>query len=52
MTGYAENALNRQSFLDDGMQMLVKPFQISELLVKVRDALADARSDAADRAEG
>ena len=52
MTGYAENALNRQRFLDDGMQMLVKPFQISELLVKVRDALADARSDAADRAEG
>lgn len=42
MTGYAENALNRQVFLDDGMQMLVKPFQISELLEKVRDALVDA----------
>ncbi len=52
MTGYAETALNRQLFLDDGMQMLVKPFQISELLEKVREALADAHSDAADRAEG
>ncbi|MNI44676.1 Blue-light-activated protein [compost metagenome] len=36
MTGYAENALNRQVFLGDGMDMLVKPFQISELLDKVR----------------
>ncbi|WP_338474753.1 response regulator [Pseudomonas sp. MS646] len=36
MTGYAETALNRQVFLGSGMEMLVKPFQISELLEKVR----------------
>ena len=39
MTGYAENALNRQVFLVEGMDMLVKPFQISELLEKVRRSL-------------
>jgi PAS domain S-box-containing protein len=36
MTGYAENALNRQSFLGEGMDMIVKPFQLSEFLEKVR----------------
>jgi CheY-like chemotaxis protein len=36
MTGYAETAINRQVFLGDGMEMLVKPFQINELLDKVR----------------
>ena len=39
MTGYAENALNRQVFLGNGMDMLIKPFQISELLYKVRRTL-------------
>ncbi|MEG0066242.1 MAG: response regulator [Pseudomonas sp.] len=39
MTGYAETALNRQVFLGEGMDMLVKPFQISELLDKVRRTL-------------
>jgi len=39
MTGYAENALNRQVFLGNGMDMLIKPFQISELLDKVRRTL-------------
>ncbi|WP_213938132.1 response regulator [Pseudomonas sp. dw_612] len=42
MTGYAENALNRQAFLGEGMDMLVKPFQISELLDKVRRSLDGA----------
>ncbi|KAF2394612.1 response regulator [Pseudomonas frederiksbergensis] len=42
MTGYAENALNRQEFLGVGMDMLVKPFQISELLDKVRRSLDGA----------
>ncbi|WP_219097281.1 hypothetical protein [Pseudomonas sp. UMAB-40] len=36
MSGYAENAINRQVFLGDGMEMLIKPFQINELLDKVR----------------
>ncbi|MNR14874.1 Blue-light-activated protein [compost metagenome] len=39
MTGYAETALNRQVFLGKGMEMLIKPFQISELLDKVRRVL-------------
>lgn len=42
MTGYAETALNRQVFLGAGMDMLVKPFQISELLDKVRRTLDGA----------
>ena len=42
MTGYAENAVNRQVFLGDGMDMLIKPFQISELLDKVRRSLDGA----------
>ena len=42
MTGYAQTAINRQMFLGDGMEMLVKPFQISELLDKVRRTLDGA----------
>ncbi|WP_432216826.1 response regulator [Pseudomonas kribbensis] len=42
MTGYAETAINRQVFLGTGMEMLVKPFQISELLDKVRRTLDGA----------
>jgi len=42
MTGYAETALDRQAFLGSGMDLLIKPFQISELLVKVRRALGHA----------
>jgi PAS domain S-box-containing protein len=35
MTGYAENALNRQDFLGERMDMIVKPFQVNEFLEKV-----------------
>jgi CheY-like chemotaxis protein len=42
MTGYAETALDRQAFLDTGMDMLIKPFQIGELLDKVRRTLGQA----------
>ncbi|WP_085710116.1 MULTISPECIES: response regulator [unclassified Pseudomonas] len=42
MTGYAETAINRQVFLGAGMDMLIKPFQISELLDKVRRTLDGA----------
>ncbi|MCE7761282.1 response regulator [Pseudomonas putida] len=42
MTGYAETALDRQAFLGSGMDLLIKPFQISELLAKVRRALDPA----------
>ncbi|VVM67118.1 Sensor histidine kinase RcsC [Pseudomonas fluorescens] len=42
ITGYAETAINRQVFLGEGMEMLVKPFQINELLDKVRRTLDGA----------
>ena len=42
MTGYAQTALDRQSFLGAGMDMLVKPFQIDDLLEKVRHMLERA----------
>ncbi|WP_110968719.1 response regulator [Pseudomonas huaxiensis] len=46
MTGYAQSALNRQAFLAPGMDMLFKPFQIGELLDKVRRALDGAGAGA------
>ncbi len=39
MTGYAENAINRQLFLGERMDMIIKPFQLSDLLNKVRRML-------------
>lgn len=39
MTGYADEALDRQAFLGEGMDMLVKPFRLGELLDKVRRAV-------------
>ncbi len=39
MTGYAENAVRRDRFLAEGMDMVIKPFQIGELLAKVRRVL-------------
>ncbi|WP_053136754.1 response regulator [Pseudomonas sp. MIACH] len=39
MTGYAENAANRQSFLGEGMDLIYKPFHIDELLAKIRRGL-------------
>lgn len=47
MTGYAENAVRRDHFLAEGMDMVIKPFQLSELLAKVRrmlDMPASSRS--------
>jgi PAS domain S-box-containing protein len=39
MTGYAENAVNRQSFLGQGMDMIIKPFKLGALLEKVDSML-------------
>ncbi|MGC1331456.1 response regulator [Pseudomonas sp.] len=36
MTGYAESAVSRQDFLGQGMDMVIKPFQISDLVHKVQ----------------
>jgi len=39
MTGYAESALAADELLDEGMDILVKPFEIEQLLAKVRGML-------------
>ncbi len=39
MTGYAENAALAGGFLEQGMQMLTKPFTLAELTATVRDML-------------
>jgi len=39
ITGYAENAQNRQAFLGERMGMLLKPFNLNELLRAVRQHL-------------
>ena len=39
MTGYAENAVNRQSFLGQRMDMIIKPFKLGALLEKVDNML-------------
>lgn len=43
MTGYADEARDRQAFLGEGMDMLVKPFRLSELLGTVRRAIGAER---------
>ncbi len=43
MTGYAESAAASEGFLDAGMTIITKPFNVDSLLAKVRNAL-DARS--------
>ncbi|MFG3503395.1 response regulator [Pseudomonas sp. NPDC047963] len=48
MTGYAENAVRRDRFLAAGMDMVVKPFQIGELLGKVRQMLDQSVTSTAD----
>ncbi|KAF1007862.1 MAG: Blue-light-activated protein [Luteibacter sp.] len=40
MTGYAENAMERARFLGEGMDMITKPFEIDDLLVRVGRMLA------------
>ena len=39
MTGYAESAIASNDVLDEGMDVLVKPFEIEQLLAKVRAML-------------
>ncbi|WP_426217309.1 response regulator [Pseudomonas sp. DWRC2-2] len=43
MTGYAENAANRQNFLGERMDLITKPFHIDELLEKLRQGLEAER---------
>ncbi|MFI7800972.1 blue-light-activated protein [Pseudomonas sp. DD1] len=39
MTGYAETAAERQGFLEDGMDMVAKPFSIDQLATKIRSMI-------------
>jgi PAS domain S-box-containing protein len=39
VTGYAENAANRSGFLDQGMEMITKPFAVDELGRKIREMM-------------
>jgi CheY-like chemotaxis protein len=41
MTGYARNASVRGGFLDEGMEMIMKPFAIDALATRIRDLLGD-----------
>jgi signal transduction histidine kinase len=41
ITGYAEHAAVRAGFLDDGMQMITKPFAFDHLTTKVREMIQD-----------
>lgn len=43
ISGYAENALSHHGRLDDGVQLLVKPFRLADLGAKVRQILDDAK---------
>lgn len=43
MTGYARNAEIRGEFLDDGMDLLTKPFTVDELALRVRTMLEHPR---------
>lgn len=39
MTGYAENAMDLQTFLEERMDMVIKPFRIADLLSRLRALL-------------
>ncbi len=40
VTGYAEHATGHAPFLESGMQMVTKPFQLDALALKIRDMLS------------
>ncbi|RDJ20857.1 PAS domain S-box protein [Bosea caraganae] len=40
ITGYAANAINKNEFLADGMDMISKPFDLEQLARKIREMLA------------
>jgi len=39
MTGYAENASSREGFVDERMELVLKPFEGADLLIKIRGLL-------------
>jgi len=42
MTGYAENASSREGFVDERMELVLKPFEGADLLIKIRGLLDEA----------
>lgn len=42
MTGYAENASSRVGFVDERMELVLKPFEGADLLIKIRALLDEA----------
>ncbi len=42
MTGYAENASSREGFVDERMELVLKPFEGADLLIKIRALLDEA----------
>ena len=45
MTGYAESAIQREGFLDTGMDMIGKPFSVDKLATLIR-AMIPAKTQA------
>jgi CheY-like chemotaxis protein len=48
-TGYARNAIVHHGRLDPGVQLITKPFSMSDLATRVRDVLDGLARDPADR---
>ena len=44
LTGYAENAVVRNGFLEAGMQIMVKPFTMEALAARIQDVIACERA--------
>jgi two-component system cell cycle sensor histidine kinase/response regulator CckA len=51
VSGYADEAIGDRRMLEDGASFLQKPFTLEELLVKVREVLADRRANRAPGAQ-
>lgn len=49
MTGYAENAALAEGFLQDGMELITKPFTVDALAAKIREMIELARQGLATR---
>lgn len=40
ITGYAENAAVASGFLEQGMEMITKPFAVEALAIRIREMIA------------
>jgi CheY-like chemotaxis protein len=44
ITGYAENAVVRNGYLEAGMQIMIKPFTMEALAARIQDVIASERA--------